>query len=343
MDINMQRQRRSDAGISRRRVIGATACLGAIGLPIGVSAQAWPATHVHWILPFPAGNGVDVVARLIGDRVSTRLGQPIVIENRPGGSGVIGVSAVARAAADGYTFAIASVSPITILPAIRKHLPYDPLQHLVPISLLATGPNVIVVRKDLPVSNLKELVVYCRANAGKVKTASLGVGTISNMSTKVFTRSAGIDLTEVSYKGSTQALADLMGGHIDMQNDSLQSTLAQVNAGTIKALAVTSLKRSALLPNVPAVSESGLPGLESYDYYGWIGAFAPVGVSQRILNRMHSELQSALTESEVRSALFKAALDVSPPLTQEQFKEFVAADYEKWRRLASQLGVEVTS
>jgi tripartite-type tricarboxylate transporter receptor subunit TctC len=326
--------------IARRKDIpaAAAACIGC--LPRLSTADTWPTSPVKWVLPFPPGNGADVVARLLADRVGKAIGQPIVIDNKPGAGGMIGVNAVAKAVPDGYTFGIASISPITILPAINKNMAYDPFRELLPVALLAAGPNVIVVRRDLPVSNLKELIAYCKARPGRVTAASLGVGTISNVSTKILTQAAGIELTDVAYKGSSQALVDLLGGNVDVQNDSLQSTLTQIRAGTIKAIAVTSQKRTPLLPGVAAVSESGIAGLEQYDYYGWIGAFAPANTPKHIVSRIHKEMELALADAEVRNALSQTSLEAAQPNTPDEFRSFVLADARKWKAAATQLKIE---
>jgi len=316
---------------------------GLLGLMLAAAgpaaADAWPSKPIRLVIPFPPGNSADLVARAMGPLLSQRLGQPVVIENRGGAGGLIGVEAVAKAAPDGYTLAMSSLSPITILPAIRKKMSYDPVRHLAPVTLLAKGPAFLLVKKDSPIASVNQLISYSKANPGKLTYGSLGPGTISQMTTEAFKAASGADLTEISYKGSTQALTDLVGGQITMMIDGAASSAQQINAGTVKALAVTTVKRSPLVPGVATLDESGMPGLKGFDVFGWIGLFAPAGTPRDIVTRLQTELTQIAQNPAVVQQLQTAGLDAAEPNTPAQFSAFMQKDLARWTQLATDLKI----
>lgn len=314
------------------------------GLALGsATAQpnGWPSKPIKLVVCFPPGNAADVFARSVGPLLSEKLGQPVVVENRAGAGGVIGVDAVAKATGDGHTIGVCSLSPITIIPAVRKQMPYDASKDLAPIILTNRGPMVLVVKKNSPFNSLQELIQHAKANPGKLSYASLGPGTISQMSTEAFKLASGTNLAEVSYKGSGQALTDLIGGHVDVMLDGAASAATQIAAGTVKALAVTTLKRSALLPDVPAMNESNLPGLKGFDFFGWVGFFAPAGTSTEVVNRLNKEIAQALKNPQVIQRAHATAQEIVDPNTSSQFRDFIQADAARWSSLARKLNIEL--
>ena len=305
------------------------------------SAEDWPSRPIRLIVSFPPGNSADLVARTFSNLLSQRLGQPVVIENRGGAGGLIGMEAMTKAAPDGYTFAVSSLSPITIIPAINKKLPYDPIHGLMPVTLLGVGPMFILVRKDSPINSVQDLITQSRANPEKFTYGSLGPGTISQMSTESFKAASGANLTEISYKGSAQALTDLIGGHITVMIDGAASSATQINAGTVKALAVTTIKRNSLVPDVITLNETGIPSLKGYNVFGWIGMFAPVGTPAPIISRMQTVLSEIGKDPSVIQPLKTGGLDVPDTNTPAQFAEFLGQDLARWTKVARDLNISV--
>lgn len=330
---------------SRRRAwvrgLGALALGGLALAALPAAADTWPSKPIRLIVSFPPGNTADLVAREIGPLLSQRLGQPVVVDNRAGAGGIIGVDALAKAAPDGYTLGVSSLSPITILPAVRKKLPYDPVKQIVPVTLAARGPLFLMVRKDSPINSVADLVAQSRANPGRLTYGSLGPGTVSQMTTELFKAASGANLVEVNYKGGAQAMTDLIGGHIHVMFDGPATAVGQVAAGTLKSLGVTTLKRSVLLPDVPTLEESGVPGLKGFDTFGWIGVFAPAGVPREIVTRVQAELAQIIQLPQVVQRLRTAGLDAADPNTPAQFGSFIQNDLERWTRLATDLKIVV--
>lgn len=321
----------------RSRLMSA-ALLGLIILGAGpAAADNWPSRPIKLIVSFPPGNAADLIARAFGNALSQRLGQPVVIENKGGAGGVIGVEAMAKSTPDGYTFGVTSLSPITIIPAIKKDLPYDPVNGLMPVTLLGQGPLIILVRKDSPINSVQDLIEQSKANPGKFTYGSLGPGTVSQMNSELFKAASGADLTEISYKGSAQALTDLVGGHITMMIDGVVSGSAQVRAGTLKALAVTTLKRNALVPEVVTLNETGIASLAGYNSFGWIGMFAPPGTPKDIVDRLQKELSVIAQTPEVMKQINAGGLDVPDTNTPSQFATFIKQDLTRWTKVAQDL------
>ena len=303
--------------------------------------NAWPFKPIKLVVCFPPGNAADMLARSIGPILSERLGQPVVVENRAGAGGVVGVDAVAKATNDGHTIGVCSLSPITIIPAIRKQMPYDVNKDIAPVILSNHGPMVLVVKKNSPFNTLSDLIQYAKANPNKLSYGSLGPGTISQMSTEAFKMASGIQITEISYKGSGQALTDLVGGHVDVMLDGAASAVAQVAAGTVKALAVTTQKRSTLLPEVPTMHETNLAGLKGFDFFGWVGVIAPAGTSSETLNRLNKEIAFALKNPQVIQRVNAAGQDIYDANTPDQFREFIKGDAARWASVARKLNLEL--
>lgn len=306
----------------------------------GVQAQTWPSKPIKLVVCFPPGNAADVLARAIGPLLSERLGQPVVIENRGGAGGVIGVEAVAKSAPDGYTIGVCSLSPITILPAMRRNMPYDATRDIAPVVLSSKGPMVLVVKKNSPFNSLEDLVQYARANPGKLTYASLGPGTISQLSTEAFKMAAGINLTEVSFKGSVQALTDLVGGHVDVMFDGSASALVNIAAGHSKGLAVTTARRSPSVPDIPTMAESRIAELKGFDLFGWVGFFAPGGTPPELVSRLNKELAQIHKHPSVIQRVHAAGQDIPEANSPEQFREFIRGDFARWSGLVRKLNIE---
>ena len=324
----------------RRALLRAAAAACAAGiLPAAAIADTWPSKPIRIIVSFPPGNSADMIAREVGPVLSQRLGQPVVIENRGGAGGVIGVDALAKSAPDGYTFGMSSLSPITIIPAVRRKLPYDPVRDLMPVGLAAKGPLFVMVRKDSPLNSLADLIAQSKANPGKLTYASLGAGTVSQLTTEAFKAASGAQITEVPYKGSAQALTDVVGGFVTVMFDGAASASAQIAAGTLKALGVTTLRRSPIVPDVPTFDETGLPGLKGFEAFGWIGLFAPAGTPREIVSRVQAELAQIVQSPSVSQRLRTAGLEPSDPNTPAQFGEFIQKDLARWSKLATDLKI----
>ena len=324
-----------------KRTFAAMAAITLVAFSGVAQADAWPSKPVRFVVCFPPGNAADVFARAVAPFLAQKIGQPVVVENRAGASGIIGIEAVVRAEPDGYTIGVCSLSPITILPAVRHNIPYDVERDLTPVLLSNKGPMVLVVKKDSPINSLQDLIQYSTANPGKLSYASLGPGTISQMSTEAFKMASGANLFEVGYKGSGAALTDLMGGHVDVMLDGAASASTQIAANTVKALAVTTQKRSPLLPDVPAMSESDLSGLKDFDFFGWVGFFAPAGTPPEIVARLNKDIAEALKTPLVQERAQATGQEIVDANTPEEFHNFIQADFVRWSNIAKQLNLKI--
>lgn len=300
-------------------------------------AQAYPARPIHLVVPFPAGGPTDVIARAIGQKLADAVGQPVVIDNKPGAGGAIGSEAVAHSAPDGYTVVIGTSSTHSIGPALNPKTPYKVERDFAPVSLVATAPNVLIVSPKLPVNSVRELIALAKAQPGKLNYATSGVGTIVHLSSVMFANMAGIDIVHVPYKGVTQALPDIMSGQIALMFDNIVGVLPRVKAGQEKAIAVTSLKRSALAPNIPTVAESGLPGYESETYFG---IFAPAGTPQAVVTKLSQDLAQVLKRPDLKELLATQGAEAvgSDPA---KLAAVVRADTAKWEKVIKAAGVKL--
>jgi len=294
-----------------------------------VLAQAYPSKPVRVIIPYPAGSTPDLVGRTLSGQLQKSLGQPFVVENRTGAGGNIGTDAVAKAAPDGYTLLVAINGPVAVNKHLYKSLPYDPDKDLQPISLLASAPQMLVVKPDLKIDDFRSFLRQGRQNPGKWSYGSAGSGSASHLTMELLKNDAKLYMVHIPYRGFPPALTDLLAGNIEAMFAIIPAVLPQVRSGRVKALAVTSLKRSALAPEVPSVAELGYPQLESL---AWIGLLAPAGTSRDVISRLHEETVRGMQAQETRGALGKQGFDVvanSP----EEFARWIRAESGKWAKV----------
>ncbi len=299
-------------------------------------AQHFPQRPIKIVVPFAAGGSTDVMARLVGQKMSDSMGQSVVIENRPGAGGAIASEQVAKASADGYTLLMATTSTHAILPVANPKLPYDAKKDFVPVGLVARAPNVLVVSNSLGVQDLKGLIQLAKNSPGKLSFASSGNGTITHLVAEAFNKAAGIQAVHVPYKTGVQALSDLAGGGIAYQFDSITWTLPQAKAGKVKALAISSLKRSPLAPDLPTVAESGLPGFEGLTWFGFV---APSGTPADVVQKLSHELGLALQQPDTQTKMLALGADVASGKAQE-LEQVMKDDNLKWGQVIRDAGVK---
>jgi tripartite-type tricarboxylate transporter receptor subunit TctC len=298
-------------------------------------AQTYPAKPVRMVVGFPPGGGTDILARIVALKLSEAWGQQVVVENRPGASATIAAAVVAKAAPDGYTLSMGQLTPNAIAPALMADLPYDAARDFVPVILVGTSPNVLVVNPSLPAKNLAELVALAKSRPGKVTYASSGQGSLQHIAAELFSGVAGLQVVHVPYKGSSQAIVDMLSGQVDMNFDSMPAALQHVKAGKLRALAVTSAKRASGLPDVPTVAESGYA---DYDLNTWWGLFVPAGTPAAVVAKIHRDTLAILQNADVRERFAGVSVDVGGG-SAEDFANLVAADIAKYRALVRQLRI----
>ena len=270
-------------------------------LPVTAAfAQHYPSKPIRLIVPFAAGGGNDNVARLVGKRLSESLGQPIVIDNRPGAGGVVGAELAAKSAPDGYTLFLGGVGSHAINPNLHERLPYDPIGDFAPVVLLASAPLILVVHPSVPADSIREFVALAHSKPGWLNYASNGNGSSSHLAALMFASMAGVDMVHVPYKGLSPALTDLLSGQVQVMFSSVVAILPHIKAGKLRGLAVTGSKRLSLAPNLPTIAESGFSG---YEASSWYGVLAPAGTSREILAKLNAEIGKALDQAEVRNGL----------------------------------------
>lgn len=294
----------------------------------------YPTKPVRIVVPTAPGGGVDVLARLIGQKLGERFGEQFFIDNRPGAAGVIGTRAVTASAPDGYTLLMAP-SSLAITAAIKKKMPYDLVRDLTPIMSVASTPYALIVNPSLPVRSVQELIAYAKANPDKLNVSSAGVGSASHLAAELFDTMAGIKTTHVPNKGMGPAMVDVLGGQVQVLFAGLPASLTAEKAGTVRVLAVAGPARSALLPEKPTIAEAGLPG---YEIDNWIGMLAPAGLDPAIVARLNSEIRAVLNAPDIRQKLIELGFEPvgSTPAT---FATQLDSDVKKWSEIAKQAGV----
>ena len=300
-------------------------------------AQGYPAKPVRMVIPYPPGGGNDTLGRLFAAKLGERLGQPFVVENRPGAGTMIGTEAAAKSAPDGYTILLSSIATHALSPNLYSRVPYDPVKDFAPITLLGIAPTVLVVYSDLPAKNLAELVALAKSKPGQLAYASGGNGTPPHINAEVFKSVAGVDLLHVAYKGGGPALVDLMAGRVHVMLDTAASAMPHVRAGKLRALALSAPKRSAEYPDLPTFAEAGLP---QYDTNAWYSMHAPAGTPADIVRRLNAELVAILRDPDV-AARFKQLSTEPVGNSPEQFAAFVRAELDKYARIIKAAGIKL--
>ena len=319
-----------------RGVLGLACLMASVA---GAHAQAaWPDRPVRVIVPFPASGATDLVARVVTQRVAQDLGQQMVVDNRPGAGGTIGTTEAAKASADGYTLLLTTSSTHAISPHLMPRLAYDPRKDFTPVAHLADAPSVLLVTNSLPVKSVAELVAYGKANPGKLNYATSGNGTIVHLNTAAFSAQAGIEMMHVPYKGTALAIPDLVAGQTHVLFDSLPTGMPHAKNGRLRALAVTSPKRSSLAPELPTMAESGLPG---YSSVTWFGVYLPAGAPPALVDRIHKAFAKAIQSPEVAEGLAKLGVEPAAPSTPAKFAAMVQADSARWAAVIRQHKITV--
>jgi tripartite-type tricarboxylate transporter receptor subunit TctC len=299
-------------------------------------AQHYPSRPIRLVLPFAAGGLVDVPGRILAQKLTETLGQPLVVENRPGAGSTIGADAVAKAKPDGYTLMITSTTHV-ISANLYKALPYDALRDFAPVMKLAEGPYVLVVNPSLPAKSVAELVALAKSRPGRIDYGTSGNGSSQHLVAALFCAMSGAPLNHVPYKGSDRATQDLIGGQVMVGFLGTPGALPQLKSGRLRALAVTTARRSPELTEVPTMQEAGIPG---YEATIWLGLFAPAGTPREVLAKLHAEVENALAAPEARASIARTGLEVSVSSTGE-FAAFVRAEYEKWGKVVRDTGATV--
>ncbi|AMR76758.1 Bug family tripartite tricarboxylate transporter substrate binding protein [Cupriavidus nantongensis] len=321
---------------TRRQALIALAAACAAGASGSAFAQPWPARPLRMVVPFPPGSSPDLIARILTEKLAAALGQPVVVENRPGAGGNIGTGIVARAAPDGYTLLFTINGPLVTAPTLSRNLNYDPFRQLAPVTLVATSPNVLVVDARLPVHNLREFVALARSRAGELNYGSPGNGSASHLAMEQLKAMAGVDLQHVPYPGFPQITAAMVGGQVQAAFMVPAIAMPQVNAGKLRVLAVTTTGRTAVLPSVPTVAESGYPGFEAIS---WQAVLAPAGTPQAVIDRLYRELVAIIGSADVRDRM-RAQYFVPAGTAPASLRQTMASEKARWDKVIRAAGVQ---
>jgi tripartite-type tricarboxylate transporter receptor subunit TctC len=316
-----------------RLAIAALLALAAVQVPVLASAQtqtqAWPSRPITIVVSFGAGGTADILARMIGDELSTALGQPVVIENKPGAGGNLGAQTVARATPDGYTLLVSGSPTHSVGPHLFKNLSYDPMKDVPPVAMIAMAPNLLVVNADLPVKSVKELVQLARDKPGQITFSSAGIATSGYLAAEMLKSSAKLDMAHVPYKSGPEAVTGVLAGNVSFIFFTVPALLPQVQAGKLRALAITGAERSALVPDVPTVAESGF---SDYEVQAWFALFAPKGTPEPVVQRLASEIEKILKRPDIREKMAK--LGAEPRfMNPKQVTDFVTVESAKFGKL----------
>jgi tripartite-type tricarboxylate transporter receptor subunit TctC len=314
------------------------ACVGLVllGAAAGALGQGYPSRPVRLIAPFPAGGGVDIVARQLAQKVGEKWGEQVVVDNRVGATGIIGTELAARANPDGYTIVMGNVATHAVNVSLFRKLPYDPVKDFAPITLVARVPEALVVHPSLPATSVKELIALAAQKPGSLTVGSAGYGSPPHLAAELFQLLGKVQFVHVPYKGSTPALIDLMGGQINLYFSNILSAVPHVKSGKLRGLGVTSAKRSAVLPSLPTIAEAGVP---TYEEYNWYGMLAPAGVPAPILKKLHDDFTAVLKSPEVEQRLVAEGAEVIGNTPQE-FARFIRVEIDKYANVVKQRGLK---
>ncbi|MBI3043866.1 MAG: tripartite tricarboxylate transporter substrate binding protein [Betaproteobacteria bacterium] len=298
------------------------------------AARGFPSKPIRWIVPFPPGGAADIISRAIGQKLGEAWGQQIVIDNRPGAGGNVGTEIASRAAPDGYTVIVVPAT-FTTSPSLYRNLRFDPVKDFTPVTLISYSPLVLVVHPSLPATSVKRLIALARARPGQINYASSGVGASAHLAAELFKATAGVDIVHVPYKGQPPAMIDLVSGQMQMMFPNMPVVLPHAKAGKLRPLAVTTAKRATVMPGIPTMIESGMPGFEVTQ---WTGLVAPAGTPKPVITALHSEVVRALGQPDVRRMLSNQGFE---PVgnTPEQFSTYIRAEMEKWGKVIKEAGI----
>ncbi len=325
----------SEGNMRLARILLSAALSGCAPVALAQSSADYPHRAIRVIVPLAAGGNVDIVARTLADPVSKSLGQTVLVENRPGASSLVGTQFVARSAPDGYTV-LAVANTFATVPLIVANPGYDPLKDFSGITLTCLVPQVLVVHPTLPAQSVKELVALAKSQPGKISYASSGNGSTGHMAAELFNRQAGVTMLHVPYKGNSQALIDVISGQVAMMFDQVSTSTSQIKAGKVRAIAVTSLARSPLLPEVPTVDESGVPGYEDITFNGLV---APAGTPREVLARLQQAVAKAVSDAELTKRFIERGVELKASSSPDEFSAHIRAEFEKKARLAREAGI----
>jgi tripartite-type tricarboxylate transporter receptor subunit TctC len=318
------------------RRIFASALFALVGaaLPFAAAAQEWPAKNVTILVPFAAGGTVDIIARLVGQRLTAELGKTFIVDDRGGAGGSIATTAMVRSPPDGHTLLFHHQG--LVFNAALYSLPYDTARDVIPVACIGATPNVLVVNKNVPARTVQEFLDLARAKPGSINYGSGGIGSAGHLPFELLQSMAGIRMQHVPYKGSGPAITDLIGGQIQAMLLTIPAVMPYIEAGTLRAIATSGAKRSPALPNLPTLAEAGVAG---FDYAPWYGVFAPAGTPPAVVRKIHDAVNKVISEPDIRDKLAKQGLEVNP-MTREEFAAMVAADLPKWAAVIKALGIK---
>jgi tripartite-type tricarboxylate transporter receptor subunit TctC len=308
-------------------------------LPAAAQGTSWPSKPVRFVVPYPPGGSLDQVARALADKMKDGLGQPVLVENRPGAGGNVGADQVAKSAPDGYSIVMGAVATHAINPALYPKMPYDPVKDFQPITLVASTPNVLIVPPNSPITSPKELIDFARKNPGKLNFGSGSNGSTGHLAGELMKQLTGTFIVHIPYSGGNPALLALMSGQTDLMFDNLANASAQIKAGKVRPLAVTTLKRSTFAPELPTMAEAD-PRLKGFDLDTWFGIMAPAGIPKEALDRLHAEIVKALTTADLRERLSRMGAEPGGNSPQ-QFGEFIQREIAKYARIVKVSGAKV--
>ena len=324
------------------RFVRALVALAVAALSTTAFAQAgapsdYPKQPIRMVVTFPPGGSADAVVRMVAPRLEEKLGQPVVVDNRPGAGGNVGLTLVAKAAPDGYTLGVGAAGALSANVSLYPNMPFDPIKDFKPVSMLAAIPFVLVGNPSVPAKNIKELIALAHAQPDKLSIAHGGNGTAMHLSAALFSQMAGAKIVEVPYKGSGPAALDVLAGNVPLAVVDLPSSLQQIKAGKLVAFAVTSPQRLAQLPDVPTLSEAGLAG---YDSTGWFGVVAPAGTPDAIVNRLNAEITGALNDEQIKAKMRNLGVEPAPT-TPEQFEAYIKSETVKWAKVIQEAHIKL--
>lgn len=323
--------------ISRRQILMGAAALGmSASYSMRVAAQTYPSQNILLVVPFTPGGSTDILARLLGQRLEGALKYPVIVESRPGAGGSVGVGSVARAAADGHTLVMGHIGTFAVNPALYPKLPYDPVKSFEPVSGIANVHNMLVVHPDVPAKTLQELIDYAKQNPGKLNYASGGIGSAAHIAMVALADRTGITMTHVPYRGTAPAVTDLLGGRVQLTFTGAPNLLQHVEAGTMRALAVSGSSRLKSAPTVPTVAESGFPGFEASQ---WYGILVPAGTPKAIVDRLNTEIRTAMAAPEIAERLSLEGAEVWTN-TPDEFRAHIAKEMMRWGDLVRRTGIK---